>query len=276
MTKPTKKSLTPVADFKCRDGFPVIVVTHPRSGTHLTIDLLRRNFDQLKSTKPPFAPLDALYVALDVFFLESASPASQTRAIKALAKHRNPIIKSHWIDPEYQSITGDYASIGQWLQERGRVIYVVRNPENVLASTFLFEQGFLEISGQAARSAWLLQKAAYWVQHVTKWTARQNLMILRFEDIVKDTDRQLQSIGEFLDLPVNTCSSRLPPRMNGKWAGRLSRLRTNPPTTEILNLQNRTTLEKLFDPKAVSDCREIIATTAEAFGYRQHASTGSV
>ena len=275
MNEVLNKSTIAIPNLSNKDGFPVVVVTHPRSGTHLTIDLLRRNFQQLKSTKPRFAPLDALYVALDVFFLENTSVSAQKRAIAGLSRHRYPIIKSHWVDPDYLSLAREYQPVADWLRERGRVIYVVRNPESVLASTFLFEQGFLNISAPSNRSGWLLSKAAYWVKHVTKWTSQEQVLVLRFEDIVKETNRHLEKIGEFLDLSVNPCVPPLPPRMNGKWAGRLSRLRTNPPTTEILNQHGRTTLDKLFDPAAVSDCHAMIAETAAKFGYDRQPLTGS-
>ena len=64
----------------------VLVMTHPRSGTHLTIDLLRRSFPDLASSKRIFAALDSLYVAVDVFFLESASGNDVSRARAGLKK----------------------------------------------------------------------------------------------------------------------------------------------------------------------------------------------
>ena len=46
-------------------GKPVVVASHPRSGTHLTLDLLRKQFPACASYKLPAQPLDRLYFALE-------------------------------------------------------------------------------------------------------------------------------------------------------------------------------------------------------------------
>lgn len=46
-------------------GQCVVVVSHPRSGTHFTIDFLRRNFEGLHYAPPPWASAESLYFNLD-------------------------------------------------------------------------------------------------------------------------------------------------------------------------------------------------------------------
>ena len=44
---------------------PVIVASHPRSGTHLLMDTLRRQFKACRSWKWPGERLDRLYCSVD-------------------------------------------------------------------------------------------------------------------------------------------------------------------------------------------------------------------
>ncbi len=44
---------------------PIIIATHKRSGTHLTIDTFRRQFLECNSWKYPGEPLDRLYLSLE-------------------------------------------------------------------------------------------------------------------------------------------------------------------------------------------------------------------
>ena len=46
---------------------PIVVASHPRSGTHLVIDLLRRQFSDVGGHKWPLEPNDYLYVNLERF-----------------------------------------------------------------------------------------------------------------------------------------------------------------------------------------------------------------
>ncbi len=42
-------------------GKPILIASHPRSGTHLTIDLLRKQFLECQSSKRLGEPLDKIY-----------------------------------------------------------------------------------------------------------------------------------------------------------------------------------------------------------------------
>lgn len=61
-------------------GKPIIVASHPRSGTHLTMDLLRKQFPACVTYKLPTQPLDRLYLALEAL---SASPKQSISEAKA-------------------------------------------------------------------------------------------------------------------------------------------------------------------------------------------------
>jgi len=48
-------------------GSPILVISHPRSGTHLTIDFLRRQFEECQSYKYPFESQSHLYLPIEGF-----------------------------------------------------------------------------------------------------------------------------------------------------------------------------------------------------------------
>ena len=47
---------------------PIIVFSHRRSGTHLLIDLLRKQFKECQSWKYPGEPIDCLYLTMESLF----------------------------------------------------------------------------------------------------------------------------------------------------------------------------------------------------------------
>ena len=75
-------------------GKPIVIASHPRSGTHLTIDLLRKQFAECKSWKMPGELLDRLYFALESF-APKFNPLSESAALNILQRATRPIIKTH-------------------------------------------------------------------------------------------------------------------------------------------------------------------------------------
>lgn len=76
-------------------GKPIIVASHPRSGTHLTMDLLRKQFPVCATYKFPTQSLDQLYLALEALSAPPRESISEARALKILKKSQRPIIKTH-------------------------------------------------------------------------------------------------------------------------------------------------------------------------------------
>jgi hypothetical protein len=54
-------------------GLPLIIVTHMRSGTHLTIVFIRRQFSCFQAWKWPGEVNDMLYLSLDVLSVVHAN-----------------------------------------------------------------------------------------------------------------------------------------------------------------------------------------------------------
>lgn len=241
----------------------VMVITSPRSGTHLTIDLMRRNIPLLNSEKPRLAPLDSLYVPVDTFFLDKPWSPARRRAKKSLDRIKYPILKSHWLKPDLAQLRAQESAIADWIDSNVRKVYVSRDVEQTLASMYLFEQGFAgDLSGKD-RDEWLIRKSKLWNHHVISWLATPDILHLKFYEILKDPKAAVGKIAIHLDLESSLADPVLPPRINSKWHGRRSRLQKQPPSTEIISSLPRATIDELFSKTAIAMMNELVAPACQ-------------
>lgn len=108
---------------------------------------------------------------------------------------RPRIIKSHqYFDPRYP-----------------RVIYIVRDPRDVCISQFHFHRKRHVIEDEFPLTDFVRnfvtgQNSSYasWGEHVASWLSTRHgkpgFLMLRYEDMVADTPRELSKIGTFLDI----------------------------------------------------------------------------
>ncbi|MDX2306642.1 MAG: sulfotransferase domain-containing protein [Hyphomicrobium sp.] len=244
----------------------VLLVSHPRSGTHATIDLLRYNFPVLAPSKPLLAPLSSLYVSLDAVLIESATSASVRRVADGLARHRIPLVKTHWLDPDLANLKSRAPGIADWIANGTKLIYVVRDPARVLASTFIFE-GLSTAASVAERDAWLSAKAFYLRRHVEQWADRPGVLVLKFEDIVAGPRAAVETFAQHLGLEAKSHASPLPPPTRKLVWNRLQRLQWRPRSTEILSLRPVPAYAELFDREARERAAADLRPLAERFGY---------
>jgi hypothetical protein len=116
---------------------------------------------------------------------------------RTLAKIPRPrLIKSHeYFDPGYK-----------------KVIYIVRDPRDVVISYYFFhlKQGFIEDSYPLPEFIRRFVAGevdpifASWGQHVASWLAtrfnRSDFLFLRYEDMKANTVRELSKVAQFLDI----------------------------------------------------------------------------
>jgi hypothetical protein len=144
---------------------------------------------------------------------------------------------------------------------------VVRHPDEVMASHYLFVRGFDENSCKN-RSEWLLATSRFWQQHVEKWTALENTLVFRFEDIVLHPELVLEKIALKLNLTLHLRSPVLPPRLKSLWHGRFRRLFcVDSPSTEILTKGQGQTFEQIFHKIDLSGYRRNVEEICKRFGY---------
>lgn len=231
---------------------PVIVASHPRSGTHLTLDLLRRHFEACRIAKAPLAPLDRCYVNVDEL-LRAGHPLPPARASRLLARARRPPIKTHLL-PDGTRLHAPEVYPGRlaepWralLTEAEARIYVVRDPRATLASYHEFAASWDPDArgslGQFLRSeVGGRNRIVIWCEHVSRWRATPGVIVLRFEDIVGDPTSTLTRLAAQLDEVSEDRQPPLPPPLTSTAAARLARLRGgHPPSTATRSRSGRET-----------------------------------
>jgi hypothetical protein len=244
----------------------VVVFSHPRSGTHLTLDFLRRNFSCLSPSKPFFAPLDALYVSLDAVLIEAGNHDAVKRAVAGLMQHRMPLMKTHWVDPDFTNLRNKSETLSEWVVERTAKVYVIRRPDRVISSLFNFEAAFSAMI-YSKKGEWLAEKTAYWVRHVREWSAKSDVLILKFEDMIDDPRSAVATLSQHIGLGSAAADPLLPPRTKTLWRNRILRLSRRPASTEILSPQRPRPLSELFEPKDVAAFWREVTPVCEMLGY---------
>ncbi len=220
-------------------GSPVVVASHPRSGTHLTIDLLRRQFDDCASRKLPFQRLDRLYLPLGALNAEGVGAISEQTATQTLRKSRRPIIKTHEASGLHR-LKSKYPHWREWINQNATVLYIVRDCRAVMCSMHLYEQSFNPKSrgtlGEFIRGTRHGgSRIKRWAGHIEGWLSRPNVHPIRFEDLIQDTPTVLAEMSKILRVEASMRMPLLPKSIRGLWHGRWQRLTAvNPESSAIV------------------------------------------
>jgi hypothetical protein len=160
------------------------VVSYPRSG----------------NTWTRFLIANLVFPSESVTFtnIERLIPDTSSQSNRALKRTPRPrIIKSHtYFDPRYR-----------------RVLYIVRDPRDLVLSYYNFQRKYRQladdypladyvddfVNGRLISAGW-----GSWGENVASWVyTRQNhggFLLLRYEDMQSDTERELKRIAAFLGL----------------------------------------------------------------------------
>ncbi len=163
------------------------VVSYPRSG----------------NTWTRFLIANLVHPDKDVSFanIEKLIPDTSSQSNHALKTTPRPrIIKTHeYFDHRYP-----------------KTIYIVRDPRDVVLSYYDFQRKYMQIddaypleqyvddfvNGKLISIGW-----GTWGENVASWIytrgKRNNFLLMRYEDMMKDTERELKRISEFLDIPAD-------------------------------------------------------------------------
>jgi hypothetical protein len=119
------------------------------------------------------------------------------RSLRAFPRPR--IVKSHeCFDPRYK-----------------KIIYIVRDPRDVLISYYEFQLKRRVISDECSLEEFLPRfmasefepKTGSWRDHVVSWTAtrggQKSFLLLRYEDLLANTEKESTKIASFLGLDTN-------------------------------------------------------------------------
>jgi hypothetical protein len=225
-------------------GRPIVVATHPRSGTHLTLDLLRKQFKACKAQLGFGETLHHLYVDLDRLSTTHPHPMSLEEAADLLRRAPRPTIKTHSL-PSLPEHAGPRRELAAALIEKGDVLYVVRDGRDVLCSTHVWKkEDEPELADYSLSEFLRLEKrgrsrVGYWAEHVQEWAGRRDVQVVRFEDIL-DTPRQIiERLGRELDLDPLYEEPYLPEKVQGgRWSFYWRRLVRNFESTAIAGRPN--------------------------------------
>ena len=122
---------TVVRSLAALECLPIVVCAHQRSGTHLTIDLLRRQFEECRSWKWWGENNSRLYLSLDALFDPGVRWVNERKAIALLRRCERPLIKTHLLEPPASGVAELWRA---WLAEHSTTVYVYRDGRDVLCS----------------------------------------------------------------------------------------------------------------------------------------------
>ncbi|MEM6334247.1 MAG: sulfotransferase domain-containing protein [Planctomycetota bacterium] len=234
-------------------GRAVLVASHRRSGTHLLIDLIRKQFPACHSYKKLGEPRDRLYLAIDDLPCPGRGHTRHTpeSAREIAARPKRPTLKTHAL-PDLKPVADAHPQLIDDLTRDADRCYVVRDGRTVLCSLFVYAQLFSDpppFSEFLRQPTDGLSRPAHWARHVRAWRDQPDVLTLTYESIVHDTPATLDRLAKHLgETPLNR-QPLLPKPLPGVWRGRLDRLfATRPESTAIIGTLKTPRWTALFSP----------------------------
>lgn len=230
-----------------RCGDPVMIATHRRSGTHLLIDFLRRQFPSFQSWKFPGEPADRLYLAMGSLARGMTHKSTARRILRRAAR---PILKTHSL-PDFDLQRGGFEALVDWARTRGQLIYCIRDCRAVMASMYLYMQSY-EPRARVPAAEFLrqtdpqpefmrpehsaLSRPAQWARHVEDWRTQAGVLVVRYEDVLRQPRETLEALSAHLGEKPIWREPLLPPKSEWSLASRIrQRLLVRPIHTAIVS-----------------------------------------
>lgn len=237
-------------------GKPIVVATHRRSGTHLTIDTLRRNFPECRPRLLPLESLHRTYLNLDRMNTNSDEPITEADALRILGKARRPTIKTH-SGPFFGAIIEEHKPFVSGLLERADVLHISRDGRKVMCSLWAWRRSFdpaarvpfAEFIRQTDARGW--SRPRVWADHLLRWLDAPGAIHCRFDDLVKRPADTLGMIAERFGLEFQPADPPIPPPVTGRYAAWAARLRGDLGSTNHYAHGQRTPKpEEVFDAES--------------------------
>lgn len=254
------------SEFLATCGDPVVVSSYMRSGTHLTIDFLRRNFPAFRSYKWPMEANDSLYLPIDALIAQAWGPR---RAHRVLRRTERVVCKTHWCDPDFQNLVDSPTpAVGSWLRERAKVILVHRDPYRTIESVVVWYVFTGELSSAVIPPGpWLHERLLEWVTRIRAWQKTScPLLTISSNSLIGDPAAALDRIAEFVGAAPDARTPILPPQLRGSWHSRLNRVFSmRPQSSEILTI--RPAPEVRWNDEQLALVEQICGDLCRELGY---------
>jgi len=226
---------------------PIVVATHPRSGTHLMIDALRWRCRDCGVWKFPREPLERQYVTVDQLARLSqrrsklAAAYTLLRSRRALVKtHRLPGLKPWLLPPRHGQL---HPLLTAWLLETGCFLHVYRDGRDAVWSYYLLARHsgalanvtFAEFLRRPSPSAPWGGAARSWAAHVRSWRSEADVFQVEYAQLLATPEPTLQRVADHIGIDLEARVPPLPPRARGASESALWQKRTgHPPSTAVL------------------------------------------
>ena len=182
----------------------LIVVSHPRSGTHLLLNSIKHNL------KP-----DLVFKSWEYF-----SPKQKGTPIES----KEPPINSHQpnLNRSYliKSHARNFAELRSQIQpqsiiDESSLIYIHRDPFEVMRSSYYYyptwSQRCEDIiasaikTGQNPFKEFILRSGLLeeWVDSTMFWLAQKNILFITFEELISDYNSTLERLSLYLSTPIS-------------------------------------------------------------------------
>ena len=182
----------------------IFVVSFPRSGTHLTIDFLRKQFKECQIKLSALESRHRSYLTLGHLSKQNFNYISQARALAILSRAEVPIIKTHET-PGFQEIGEENEYFVRQLSQNAVFFYVVRDVREVLTSLHCGLQSN-SLEARCSFSKFIRQECngqswpKRWASHVQMWSSQPSVNLVKYEEIIRDPVQMIENWGKLLEL----------------------------------------------------------------------------
>ncbi|MEM6393439.1 MAG: sulfotransferase domain-containing protein [Planctomycetota bacterium] len=226
MSAPSTGSLTETLS---KLGRPIVIVSHRRSGTHLTLDTLRLNFPETRGWKWPTRPQRDLYTVVE-HLTQGNEPID--RLLRRAGRAQRPLFKAH-SDPGLPALQQSHPELHAWLYQHADWVYVYRDVRRVMCSLHLYMRRF---SPDALKplAEFIRQedhgrnRITAWRQHVEGWLDAPDARVIpiAFESLINDRVHTIRRLGNHLRLQPMPDEPRLPAKLRSRFHSRVQRVLT--------------------------------------------------
>ena len=172
---------------------PIAIASHQRSGTHLLIDLIRRQFPTTRSWKWPTEKLNALYLNLERLRPEHCWSINVRQAQRLNQRAKRPILKTH-STAELNLWTGPANNYVTQLTKEATWLYVYRDPRSVMCSYHLLMQisdpntrVLLKDFIRQPHDGTDVSRVRFWSDHVCSWLNFPDITAFNFTEVIRNT-----------------------------------------------------------------------------------------